>query len=436
MMAASSSSSNLSDHLVQDDLVPWPASSSSSLPFAPAPHHSAIIGGNHGQQWCQHPITLNCADRYHYEELEVLLSAQGGHHHSHSSHPSPVIPPLSSLLMMQNLGFQWSNCGSFLDTSSSMPPMNVQQHDGHNKIKEEDTLMNSSRSSCASTAIAACHDDIVLDGGGGGSLHAMAAVAADLDGATVLPSVNNSRTTTTTHQIRPFPAAPPPLPGDAFEILASSRLCKTLLLSQASSVLLHNGTMPLLRSEHVPYGPPPAAAHPHGPSIDNYKQMGAAGGGRHWSAEHDAACQSRAAAAARPVPSQAPSSKKPRVEQRSSSPSFKVRKEKLGDRIAALQQLVSPFGKTDTASVLMEAIGYIKFLQDQVETLSRPYLKSSRSKKPKPTQRGCSNANAAGEQEETRLDLRSRGLCLVPLSCTSYVTNENGVWVPPNFRGN
>lgn len=54
-------------------------------------------------------------------------------------------------------------------------------------------------------------------------------------------------------------------------------------------------------------------------------------GGRHWiSAEHDAACQSRAAAA-RPVPSsqQAPSSKKPRVEQRCSAsttivPSFKV----------------------------------------------------------------------------------------------------------------
>ena len=48
---------------------------------------------------------------------------------------------------------------------------------------------------------------------------------------------------------------------------------------------------------------------------------------------------------------------------------------------------------------------------------------------------GASNANG-GEQEETRLDLRSRGLCLVPLSCTSYVTNENGVWAPPNFRGN
>ncbi|KAG0536993.1 hypothetical protein BDA96_03G109500 [Sorghum bicolor] len=357
MMAASSSSSNLSDHLVQDDL-PWPASSSSSSlqPFAPAPHHhSAIFGGN--QLWCQQPLTLNCADRHHCEELEVLLSAQGGHHHSHSiSHHSPVISPqLSSLLMMQDLGFQWSNCGnSFVDTSSSsMPPMNGQQHDNcHNKIKD-----NSSRSSCASTAIAACHDDMVLDGGGGGGGLPAMAVAADLDGATaVLPSVNISRTPTPTppHQRLFQLAAPPPLPGDAFEILASSRLCKTLLLSQASSVLLHNGMVPLLRSEHVPYGPPAGAAHPHGPSIDNYKQMGAssscvdaAGGGRHWSAEHDAACQSRAAAAAaRPVPSSqlAPSSKKPRVEQRSSSsstivPSFKEREIRGPNRCSSAARL-------------------------------------------------------------------------------------------------
>ncbi|CAO2202969.1 unnamed protein product [Urochloa humidicola] len=408
-MMASSSSSNLSDHLVQDNL-PWP--SSSSLPFAPVPH-SAVIGGNH--QWSQQPLTLNCADDHHYsDEVEVLLSAQSHNHNHHLA--SPLAPhQLSSLLMMQDLGFQWSNC-SFADTISM--PMNTQQ-DAHSKIKEEQPL--NSRSSCAGTATA--HHDIIVDGG----LPAMA--AGDLDGA-VLPSINISRP----QQLKAWPAAPPlPLPGDAFEILASSRLCKTLLLSQASSVLLHNG-MPLLRSEHVPHVPP--AAHPQGPSGDNYiKQMGAAaGGGRHWSADHDAAaCQK----AARPVPSQAPSLKKPRVESRASTivPSFKVRKEKLGDRIAALQQLVSPFGKTDTASVLMEAIGYIKFLQDQVETLSGPYLKSSRNKKSRTTQRGSSNANG-GEQKETRLDLRSRGLCLVPLSCTSYVTNENGVWAPPNFRGN
>ncbi|CAN1855198.1 Transcription factor bHLH112 [Linum perenne] len=65
--------------------------------------------------------------------------------------------------------------------------------------------------------------------------------------------------------------------------------------------------------------------------------------------------------------------KRPRIETPSSLPTFKVRKEKLGDRITALQQLVSPFGKTDTASVLHEAIEYIKFLHDQVG-VSSPYL--------------------------------------------------------------
>ncbi|KAL3636829.1 hypothetical protein CASFOL_019128 [Castilleja foliolosa] len=57
-------------------------------------------------------------------------------------------------------------------------------------------------------------------------------------------------------------------------------------------------------------------------------------------------------------------------------PAFKAKKEKMGDRITALQQLVSPFGKTDTASVLSEAIAYIKFLHEQISVLSNPYMKN------------------------------------------------------------
>ncbi|KAL1331774.1 transcription factor bHLH112 isoform X2 [Arachis ipaensis] len=66
------------------------------------------------------------------------------------------------------------------------------------------------------------------------------------------------------------------------------------------------------------------------------------------------------------VCSSPPPFKRPRIETPPPLPTFKVRKEKLGDRVTALQQLVSPFGKTDTASVLHEAIEYIKFLHDQV----------------------------------------------------------------------
>ncbi|XP_050256128.1 transcription factor bHLH153 isoform X3 [Quercus robur] len=74
--------------------------------------------------------------------------------------------------------------------------------------------------------------------------------------------------------------------------------------------------------------------------------------------------------------------------------SAKERKEKLGERIVALQQLVSPFGKV----------------------LSAPYLQSNPSKM----------------QELGPYSLRSRGLCLVPVSCTAGVARSNGadIWAP------
>ncbi|KAI3686657.1 hypothetical protein L1987_80340 [Smallanthus sonchifolius] len=125
---------------------------------------------------------------------------------------------------------------------------------------------------------------------------------------------------------------------------------------------------------------------------------------------------------------QATVQKKSKLEPRTSCAPFKVRKEKLGDRIAALQQLVAPFGKTDTASVLMEAIGYIKFLQNQVETLSVPYMKSAHKNNGFLT-RGVSIEDG---NEKAKRDLRSRGLCLIPLSCLSYVTDGGGgVWPAP-----
>ncbi|KAL4561211.1 hypothetical protein LXL04_033374 [Taraxacum kok-saghyz] len=97
--------------------------------------------------------------------------------------------------------------------------------------------------------------------------------------------------------------------------------------------------------------------------------------------------------------------------------SSKERKEKLGERIAALQQLVSPYGKTDTASVLLEAMDYIHFLHEQVKVLSAPYLYS----------------NSTDESKELgKCNLKSKGLLLVPISYTMGVASSNGadIWAP------
>ncbi|CAI8619776.1 unnamed protein product [Vicia faba] len=145
--------------------------------------------------------------------------------------------------------------------------------------------------------------------------------------------------------------------------------------------------------------------------------------------------------------------KKARVQPSTTQSTFKVRKEKLGDRITALHQLVSPFGKTDTASVLLESIGYIRFLHSQIEALSLPYLgngspniiniqqqQSVQGEKScffpeHPGQllnENCLKRKVEGFEEEEKKDLRSRGLCLVPVSCTVQVGSENGAdyWAP------
>lgn len=129
--------------------------------------------------------------------------------------------------------------------------------------------------------------------------------------------------------------------------------------------------------------------------------------------------------------------KKARLQSSSTQQPLKVRKEKLGDRITALHQLVSPFGKTDTASVLLEAIAYIKFLLSQIEALSSPYLGNA-SKNMRNQQcllnDTCLKRRGAPNQDtqDKPKDLTSRGLCLVPLSCTQHVGSDNGAdyWTP------
>ncbi|XP_074585549.1 uncharacterized protein LOC141841302 [Curcuma longa] len=127
--------------------------------------------------------------------------------------------------------------------------------------------------------------------------------------------------------------------------------------------------------------------------------------------------------------SSGPTFKKARVQASSVVSPLKVRKEKLGDRIAALHQLVSPFGKTDTASVLLEAIGYIRFLHGQIQALSSPYLgKASRDS----TSSHGSYHQVDDGDHEGGTDLRSRGLCLAPASFTLQVEKDSAAcfWAP------
>ncbi|KAH1035864.1 hypothetical protein GYH30_055709 [Glycine max] len=113
--------------------------------------------------------------------------------------------------------------------------------------------------------------------------------------------------------------------------------------------------------------------------------------------------------------------KKNKAENPTSTGHAKQRKEKLGERIAALQQLVSPFSKTDTASVLHEAMGYIRFLHDQVQVLCSPYLQSLPS-----SYHQNQHGDGVINEEEVNKDLRSRGLCLIPVGCTVHVAGSNG----------
>ncbi|XP_071722787.1 uncharacterized protein [Rutidosis leptorrhynchoides] len=129
--------------------------------------------------------------------------------------------------------------------------------------------------------------------------------------------------------------------------------------------------------------------------------------------------------------SETTSTKKAKQESSTAS-SVKAPKVKLTDRITTLQQIVSPFGKTDTASVLYEAIRYIKFLQEQVQLLSNPYLKTNSHKDP-----WGSLERKDNKGDHIRLDLRSRGLCLVPISSTpqTYRENNGSDYWSPTFSG-
>ncbi|XP_073013202.1 transcription factor bHLH153-like isoform X1 [Typha latifolia] len=141
--------------------------------------------------------------------------------------------------------------------------------------------------------------------------------------------------------------------------------------------------------------------------------------------------------------------KKLRTDAEGSTSTKKERKDKIGERIAALQQLVSPFGKSDTASVLQEASGYIKFLHDQLKVLLLVSFVLLDPKKLKllsnrlwhsqvlsaPYMRTTIDSKA---EEAEYYSLRNRGLCLMPVDTTFGIAQSNGadLWTPVDSSRN
>ncbi|KAL4576345.1 hypothetical protein LXL04_012437 [Taraxacum kok-saghyz] len=82
------------------------------------------------------------------------------------------------------------------------------------------------------------------------------------------------------------------------------------------------------------------------------------------------------------------------------------RSQKLADKITALQKLVSPYGKTDTASVLQEAHISINLLHHKIQGLFQK------------TETSTNNLGAVQFQnnEAVKTGIHDRGLCLVPTS--------------------
>ncbi|KAJ0883862.1 putative transcription factor WRKY family [Helianthus annuus] len=89
--------------------------------------------------------------------------------------------------------------------------------------------------------------------------------------------------------------------------------------------------------------------------------------------------------------------------------SSKEGEKELDDKITELHELVSPFGKNDATIVLLETCGYIGFLHRQVEALMTPCIEQGTPSEP--------------QQQDPNQDLRSRGLCLIPVSSTFPATN-------------
>ncbi|XP_066399421.1 bHLH transcription factor RHL1-like [Miscanthus floridulus] len=130
----------------------------------------------------------------------------------------------------------------------------------------------------------------------------------------------------------------------------------------------------------------------------------------------------------------------------------RLRRERIAERMKALQELVSNANKTDKASMLDEIIDYVKFLQLQVKVLSMSRLGGAAAVAPlvaDMSSEGRGGAAAAAgsdglavtEQQVAKLMeedmgaamqyLQGKGLCLMPVSLASAISSATCHMRPP-----
>ncbi|AQK44492.1 Transcription factor bHLH68 [Zea mays] len=102
-----------------------------------------------------------------------------------------------------------------------------------------------------------------------------------------------------------------------------------------------------------------------------------------------------------------------------SRPYHQEKKDKIGERVAALQQLVSPFGKVRHGFCPAGGVG--------VHQVPAPAAAG-----PELPLHARSSGRWRCAQDPQRYSLRSRGLCLVPVDLTLQLTQSNGadLWAP------
>ncbi|PAN12403.1 hypothetical protein PAHAL_2G266100 [Panicum hallii] len=131
----------------------------------------------------------------------------------------------------------------------------------------------------------------------------------------------------------------------------------------------------------------------------------------------------------------------------------RLRRERIAERMKALQELVPNANKTDKASMLDEIIDYVKFLQLQVKVLSMSRLggaaavaplvadMSSEGQGGAPPAAAGSDGLAVTEQQVAKLMeedmgtamqyLQGKGLCLMPVSLASAISSATCHMRPP-----